>query len=185
LVQVFLELSLILVGIGAASLGLYLGGAAEARTTSIAVGGPALVLSGLAIFAAVNSDRFVSTVGPNPGAKGQLAAWAFAAASAVFLALAASVTGWGLVMDRTLGFLGFLYAGAAGLSAGGVAVDAGKFNIHALGVLIAAIAGGLIFFVGAAMPRQMLIRRIAGWLLVFAGIGIAFLGYAPSVNVSF
>ena len=66
-----------------------------------------------------------------------------------------------------------------------MAVDAGKFNIHALGVLLAAIAGGLIFVVGAAMPRQMLIRRIAGWLLVLAGIGIAFLGYAPSVNVSF
>ena len=181
----FLELSLILVGIGAASLGLYLGGATEARTTWVAVGTPALVLSGLAIFTAVNADRFSSTVGPTPGAKGQLAAWAFAAASAAFLALAASVTGWGLIMDRTLGFLGFLYAGAAGLSTAGVAVDAGKFDIHALGVLIAAIAGGLIFFTGVAMPRQMIIRRIAGWLLVVAGLGIAFLGYAPSVDVSF
>ena len=62
----FLELSLILVGIGAASLGFYLGGATEARTTSIAVGGPAVVLGGLAIFSAVNSDRFASTVGPDP-----------------------------------------------------------------------------------------------------------------------
>jgi len=182
---VFLELTLILMGIGAASLGFYLGGATEARTTSIAVGAPSVVLAGLAIFAAVNSDRFTSAVGPNPGAKGQLAAWAFAAVSAVFLAMAAGVTGWGLVMDRTLGFLGFMYAGAAGLSAGGVAVDAGKFNIHALGVLVAAIAGGLIFFAGVAMARHMLIRRIVGWLLVFAGLGIAFLGYAPSVNVSF
>jgi uncharacterized integral membrane protein len=185
LVQVFLELSLILVGIAAASLGFYLGGATEARTTWVAIGTPALVLAGLAIFAAVNADRFTSTVGPNPGAKGQLAAWAFAAASAAFLALAASATGWGLLIDRTLGYYGFLYAAAAGLSAAGVAVDAGKFNIHALGILIAAIAGGLVFFAGAAMPRQMVIRRVAGWLLVLSGLGIAFLGYAPSVNVSF
>jgi hypothetical protein len=165
-----LELSLILWGAAAAALGWYWGGVTEARTSWVPIGGASAILGGITIFGANDTP---------------LPVWAFAAVSAVGGALVAAEVGWGVVSDRTLGFGALFFAGAAGLSTGGIANAAGSFDIQALGTLLAAVGGGLVFISAALMPTATVFRRVLGWLLVLGGFGVAFLGYAPSINVSF
>jgi hypothetical protein len=169
-----LELSLILWGAAAAALGWYWGGVTEARTSWVPIGGAGALLAGITIF---------GTQAPTDSS--QLSVWAFAAVSAVGALLVAAEIGWGVVSDRTLGFGALFFAGAAGLSTGGIARAAGEFDIHALGTLLAAVVGGLVFISAALMPTATVFRRVLGWLLVLGGFGVAFLGYAPSINVSF
>ena len=165
--HVFLELALILIGVGLASMGVYWGGMTDSRTSWVAIGVSSLALLGITVFSAA-AERTTPE-------------WAFAATSAGIAALAAAVIGWGVISDRMLGFYGLLYALAAGLSTGGIGHSMG-FHLHALGTLLAAVAGGVIFL-GALVVPGVVFRRIAGWSLLVLGMGIAFLGYADSISV--
>ena len=165
-----LQLALIVFGAAVVGIGWYWGGATESRSSWVAIGAPSVILAGITVFAA--TDTSVSV-------------WAFAAAAAILAGLAASVIRWGVPSDRGLGFYGFFFAGAAGLSAAGVSVDAGSFTILSLGTLLASAVGAVVFLVASLKPTSLALRRVAGWGLVFLGLGVAFLGYAPEINVSF
>jgi hypothetical protein len=171
-----LELSLILWGAAAASLGWYWGGVTEARTSWVPIGAAGVLLGGMTIF----GTGLITTA---PGA--QTSVWGFAAISSVGAVLVAAEVGWGVVSDRTLGFGALFFAAAAGLSTAGIANAADQFNIQALGTLLAAVGGGLVFITAALMPTSVVFRRVLGWLLVLGGFGVAFVGYAPSINVTF
>ena len=167
-----LELALILWGAAAASLGWYWAGVTEARTSWVPVGASGLALAGITIF------------GTGLG-EGGLPVWGFTAVSAVGAGLVAAVVGWGVVSDKTLGFYALFFTAAAGLSTAGIANAADEFTIQALGTLLAAIGGGLVFISAALMPTSKVFRNVLGWLLVLGGLGVAFLGYAPSIDVAF
>ena len=117
--HVFLELALILIGVGLASMGVYWGGMTDSRTSWVAIGVSSLALLGITVFSAA-AERTTPE-------------WAFAATSAGIAALAA-------------------------------------------------VAGGVIFLAALVAPG-VVFRRIAGWLLLVLGLGIAFLGYADSISV--
>jgi hypothetical protein len=166
-VHVFLELALILTGIGLISMGAYWGGMTNSRSSWVAIGIPALALAGITVFSAAGEKS--------------LPEWAFAGTSAGIVGLAAAVVGWGIISDRTLGLYGLIYAAAAGLTTGGIG-HAGGFHLHALGTLLAACAGGVIFLAALVVPGTVF-RHVAGWGLVVLGLGIGFLGYADSISV--
>jgi hypothetical protein len=168
-----LELSLVVFGVAMATVGWYWAGVAEGRTSWVPLAGASVVLAGVAIFAA----------GDTP-----ISVWGFAAVAAAGTGLAAAETGWGVVSDRTFGLFALAAAGAFALScaswakAGG---PGGHFDILALGMLLAAVGAGLAFLAATLVPPSMVFRRVLGWMLVLAGFGIGFIGYAPSLNVNF
>jgi hypothetical protein len=169
-----LQLSLVLWGLGAATIGWYWAGVSEGRTSWVPLAGTGIVLAGVAVFAA----------GDTP-----VAVWAFAAIAAAGAGLAAAETGWGVVSDRTFGFFSLAAAGAYALSAatwakaGGGGAD--HFDILALGLVLAAVGASLAFIAATLVPPSMIFRRVLGWMLVLAGFGVGFIGYAPSLNVNF
>lgn len=163
-----LELALVLWGAGAAALGWYWAGVTEGRTTWVPLAGTSIVLAGITVFG-----------------EAELPVWAFTAVSAVAFGLLAAEVGWGVVSDATLGFGGLFYATAAGLSTAGIANAADEFTIQSLGTLIAAIAGALVFISAALAAPSAVFRRVLGWGIVIAGFGVAFIGYANSIDVSF
>lgn len=168
-----LELSLVVWGLAAATLGWYWAGVSEGRTSWVPLAGAGAVLTGITVFAA----------GDTP-----IAVWGFAAVAAAGSSLAAAEVGWGIVSDRTFGFFALAAAGAFALScaswakAGG---PGGHFDILALGLLVAAIGAAMAFVAAALVPPSMVFRRVLGWMLVLAGFGVGFIGYAPSLNVNF
>lgn len=165
-----LELSLVLWGAAAATLGWYWAGVTEGRTSWVPLAAASVILGGITIFAAGNTP---------------LPVWAFAAVSAGGAALAAAEVGWGVVSDRTFGFGALFFAAAAGLSTAGIANAADEFTIQALGTLLAAVGGALVFVSAALVPPSATFRKVLGWMLVLGGFGVAFLGFAPSINVTF
>ena len=168
-----LELSLVVWGLGAATLGWYWAGVSEGRTSWVPLAGAALVLTGITVFAA----------GDTP-----ISVWGFAAVAAAGAGLAAAETGWGVVSDRTFGFFSLAAAGAYALSCASWAKDSGPgghFDILALGLLIAAIGAAMAFVAAALVPPSMAFRRVLGWALVVAGFGVGFIGYAPSLGTNF
>jgi hypothetical protein len=168
-----LQLALVVWGIAAATLGWYWAGVAEGRTSWVPLAGAAVVLTGITAFAA----------GDTP-----ISVWGFAAVTAAGAGLAAAETGWGVVSDRTLGFYSFAAAGAYALSCASWAKDTGPgghFDILALGLLIAAIGAAMAFVAATLVPPSMVLRRVLGWLLVLAGFGVGFIGYAPSLGTNF
>jgi hypothetical protein len=168
-----LQLSLVVFGIAAATLGWYWAGVSEGRTSWVPLAGAAAVLTGITAFAA----------GDTP-----ISVWGFAAVAAAGSALAAAEVGWGVVSDRTLGFFSLAAAGAFALSCASWAKSTGPgghFDILALGLLLAAVGAALAFVAAALVPPSIVFRRVLGWLLVLAGFGIGFIGYAPSLNVNF
>ena len=168
-----LQLALVLWGLAAATVGWYWAGVAEGRTSWVPLAGASLVLAGVTIFAA----------GDTP-----ISVWGFTAVAAAGAGLAAAETGWGVVSDRTFGFFALAAAGAFALScaswakAGG---PGGHFDILALGLLIASIGAAMAFVAATLVPPSMVFRRVLGWVLVLAGFGVGFIGYAPSLNVNF
>lgn len=168
-----LQLSLVVFGLVAATLGWYWAGVAEGRTSWVPLAGGAAVLVGITVFAA----------GDTP-----IAVWGFAAVAGAGAALAAAEVGWGVVSDRTFGFYALAATGAFALScaswakAGG---PGGHFDILALGLLLAAVGAAMAFIAATLVPPSLIFRRVLGWLLVLAGFGIGFIGYAPSLNVNF
>jgi hypothetical protein len=113
--------------------------------------------------------------------------WAFAGVTAAGAALAAAETGWGIVSDRTLGFASLAGAGVYALCCASWAKGTGPgghFDIVALGLLIAAVGAGMAFVASAIVPPSMVFRRVLGWMLVLAGFGVGFIGFAPSLNVN-
>jgi len=168
-----LELSLVVWGLAAATLGWYWAGVSEGRTSWVPLAGASLVLTGITVFAA----------GDTP-----ISVWGFAAVAAAGAGLAAAETGWGVVSDRTFGFFSLAAAGAFALSCASWAKDTGPgghFDILALGLLIAAIAAVLAFVAAALVPPSAVFRRVLGWALVLAGFGVGFMGYAPSLGTNF
>ena len=168
-----LELSLVVWGLGAATLGWYWAGVSEGRTSWVPLAGAALVLTGITVFAA----------GDTP-----ISVWGFAAVAAAGAGLAAAETGWGVVSDRTFGFFSLAAAGAYALSCASWAKDSGPgghFDILALGLLIAAIGAAMAFVAATLVPPSMVFRRMLGWALVVAGFGVGFIGYAPSLGTNF
>ena len=168
-----LELSLVVWGLGAATLGWYWAGVSEGRTSWVPLAGAALVLTGITVFAA----------GDTP-----ISVWGFAAVAAAGAGLAAAETGWGVVSDRTFWFFSLAAAGAYALSCASWAKDSGPgghFDILALGLLIAAIGAAMAFVAAALVPPSMAFRRVLGWALVVAGFGVGFIGYAPSLGTNF
>jgi hypothetical protein len=168
-----LQLALVVWGIAAATLGWYWAGVAEGRTSWVPLAGAAVVLTGITAFAA----------GDTP-----ISVWGFAAVTAAGAGLAAAETGWGVVSDRTLGFYSLAAAGAYALSCASWAKDTGPgghFDILALGLLIAAIGAAMAFVAATLVPPSMVLRRVLGWLLVLAGFGVGFIGYAPSLGTNF
>lgn len=163
----FLPLSLVLFGAAAAGLGWYWTGLTQAKTSSVAIGAPGLVLLGLAIFDSPDS----------------LPVWAYAATTVGFIALAAAMAYWGIGHDTTLGFFALFYTMAAALSTAGYSNAADEFNIYSLALLVSTLAGALVLLTAMSLPGTA--RKVAGWFLVMAGFGVAFLAYAPSINVSF
>ena len=115
-----------------------------------------------------------------------VAVWSFGAVAAVLGGIAASMGAWGVTTDLAFGFYGFFFAAAGGLSTAAYATAAsGGFNILALGMLVAAVTGVLVFVAAALAPGARGLRSVSGWLLVFAGLSVAFLGYAPLIHVQF
>ena len=168
-----LELSLVVWGLAAATLGWYWAGVSEGRTSWVPLAGASVVLTGITVFAA----------GDTP-----ISVWGFAAVSAAGAGLAAAETGWGVVSDRTFGFFSLAAAGVFALSCASWAKDSGPgghFDILALGLLIAAIAAVLAFVAAALVPPSAVFRRVLGWALVLAGFGVGFIGYAPSLGTNF
>lgn len=168
-----LELSLVVFGLAAATLGWYWAGVSEGRTSWVPLAAASIVLAGITIFAA--GDTHISV-------------WGFAAVASAGAGLAAAEVGWGIVSDRTLGFFSLAAAGAFALSCASWAKDTGPgghFDILALGLLIAAVAAGMAFIASVLVPPSIVFRRVLGWMLVAAGFGIGFMGYAPSLNVNF
>src|SRR5262249_28634537 len=114
------------------------------------------------------------------------AVWTFGAVAAGLGGVAAAMGAWGVASDLAFGFYAVFYAAAAGLSTAAYAVAASTgFDILALGLLIAAVARLLIFLCGAVVPGARGLRGVTGWLLVFCGVAVAFLGYAPLIHVQF
>ena len=168
-----LELSLLMFGLSAATLGWYWAGVSEGRTSWVPLAGASAVLTGITVFTA--GDTAISV-------------WGFAAIAAVGSGLAAAEVGWGVVSDRTLGFFSLAAAGAYALSCASWAKASGPgghFDIEALGLLIAAVTAALAFVASTFVPPSMVFRRVLGWMMVLAGFGIGFIGYAPSLNVNF
>ncbi len=165
----FLELTLILIGVAIAALGWTWGGAGNARTGWLAVGAPGIVLA--AILAFRGSDEVIST-------------WALAGTGAVFALVAAGAMKWGAAGDNTTGLFAFILAAAAGLSAGGLSKGAPTFSILSLAMVLVAVAAGLVFLSGF-WPRVAVLRTIIGWLCVLLGLAIGFLAYGPSIGVTF
>ena len=168
-----LQLSLVVWGVAAATIGWYWAGVAEGRTSWVPLAGAALVLAGITVFAA----------GDTP-----ISVWGFAAVSAAGAGLAAAETGWGVVSDRTLGFYSLAAAGAYALSCASWAKDTGPgghFDILALGLLLTSVGAGLAFIASTLVPPSMVFRRVLGWMLVLAGFGVGFIGYAPSLGTNF
>lgn len=166
-----LELALILFGATAIGLGWFWGGVTEARTTAVWTGIPAILLSGIVIFSAAASSP-------------TLPVWAFAAAAAILAGLVAAEIGWGVIGDRSLGLYALFFAAAAALVVGGLAIEADEFTIQALGALIAAGIGALIFIASALLPHVKGFRNFAGWAILVAGAVVAFLGFAPSLEIT-
>ena len=169
--MLMLQLALIVLGAAYTGLGAVWAGAVVGRSNWLGIGVPALLLVGITVFTA--SDR------------APLAVWAFAATAAVFTSVAAATVSWGVVGDATLGLFALFFVGAAALSTGGWANRQGEFTIEALGTLFAALAAALVVAGALVVPRVLAFRRVAGWLLVVAGISVAFLGYARSIDVAF
>lgn len=168
-----LQISLVVWGIAAATLGWYWAGVAEGRTSWVPLAGAAVVLGGITVFAA----------GDTP-----ISVWGFAAVAAAGSGLAAAETGWGVVSDRTFGFYALAAAGAFALSCASWAKDTGPgghFDILALGMLVAAIGAALAFVAATLVPPSAAFRRVLGWALVLAGFGVGFMGYAPSLGTNF
>ena len=164
----FLELSLILIGVAIAALGWSWGGAGSARTSWLAVGAPGIVLAAILAF---RGDEGIST-------------WALAGAGAVFALVAAGSMKWGAAGDNTTGLFAFILAAAAGLSAGGLSKGAPTFSILSLAMVLVAVAAGLVFLAGF-WPRVGVLRAIVGWACVVIGLAIGFLAYGPSIGVTF
>ncbi len=167
-----LQLALVVWGAFAAMLGWHWAGVTEGRTSWVPIAGASVVLAGVTIFAA----------GDTP-----IAVWGFAAVASAASALAAAEVGWGIVSDRTFGLFSVVAAGAYGLSSATWAKDTGPgghFDILALGLLVTAV-GAAVAFVAATLVRGTEFRRVAGWLLVLAGFGVGFIGYAPALSVDF
>jgi hypothetical protein len=168
-----LELSLVVWGLAAATLGWYWAGVCEGRTSWVPLAGAGVVLAGITVFAA----------GDTP-----ISVWGFSAVAAAGAGLAAAETGWGVVSDRTFGFYSLAAAGAFALSCASWAKDSGPgghFDILALGLLIAAIGAAMAFVAAALVPPSAVFRRVLGWALVIAGFGVGFIGYAPSLGTNF
>ncbi len=168
-----LELSLLMSGVAAATLGWYWAGVSEGRTSWVPLAGAGVVLAGIAIFAA----------GDTP-----ISVWGFAAVAAAGSGLAAAEVGWGVVSDRTLGFYSLAAAGAYALSCASWAKDTGPgghFDILALGLLLSAAGAGMAFLAATLLPPSIVFRRVLGWLMVLVGFGVGFIAYAPSLNVNF
>jgi hypothetical protein len=168
-----LQLSLVVFGVVAATLGWYWAGVSEGRTSWVPLAGGAVVLAGITVFAA----------GDTP-----IAVWGFSAVAAAGAGLAAAEVGWGVVSDRTFGLFSLAATGAFALSCASWAKSGGPgghFDIQALGLLLAAIGAALAFLAATLVPPSVVFRRVLGWLLVLAGFGIGFIGYAPSLNVNF
>ena len=168
-----LELSLVVWGLAAATLGWYWAGVSEGRTSWVPLAGASVVLTGITVFAA----------GDTP-----ISVWGFSAVAAAGAGLAAAETGWGVVSDRTFGFFSLAAGGAYALSCASWAKDSGPgghFDILALGLLIAAIAAVRAFVAAALVPPSAVFRRVLGWALVLAGFGVGFIGYAPSLGTNF
>ncbi len=164
----FLELTLILIGVAIAALGWNWGGAGNARTGWLAVGAPGIVLAAILAF---RGDQDIST-------------WALAGAGAVFALVAAGSMKWGAAGDNTTGLFAFILAAAAGLSAGGLSKGAPTFSILSLGMVLVAVAAGVVFLSGF-WSRVAVVRQIAGWICVLLGLAIGFLAYGPSIGVTF
>lgn len=168
-----LQLSLVVWGLAAATVGWYWAGVSEGRTSWVPLAGASVVLAGITVFAA----------GDTP-----ISIWGFAAVAAAGAGLAAAEVGWGVVSDRTLGFFALAAAGAFALSCASYAKASGPgghFDILALGLLIAAIGAAVAFVAATLVPPSMVLRRVLGWALVLAGFGVGFIGYAPSLGVNF
>jgi hypothetical protein len=168
-----LELSLLMFGLSAATIGWYWAGVSEGRTSWVPLASASIVLAGITIFAA----------GDTP-----ISVWGFAAVASVGAGLGAAEVGWGIVSDRTLGFFSLAAAGAFALSCASWAKDTGPgghFDVLALGLLLAAITAAMAFVAAALVPPSMVFRRVLGWGMVVAGFGIGYIAYAPSINVNF
>jgi len=168
-----LELSLVLFGLSAATIGWYWAGVSEGRTSWVPLAAASAMLAGITVFAA----------GDTP-----ISVWAFSAVAAAGAGLGAAEVGWGIVSDRTFGFFSLAAAGAFALSCASWAKDTGPgghFDILALGLLLAAVGAAMAFVASALVPPSMVFRRVLGWGMVLMGFGIGFIGYAPSLNVNF
>jgi hypothetical protein len=168
-----LELSLVLFGLSAATIGWYWAGVSEGRTSCVPLAAVSATLAGITVFAA----------GDTP-----ISVWAFSAVAAAGAGLGAAEVGWGIVSDRTFGFFSLAAAGAFALSCASYAKDTGPgghFNILALGLLLAAVGAAMAFVASALVPPSMVFRRVLGWGMVVMGFGVGFIGYAPSLNVNF
>ena len=178
-----LNLDLILVGASIAALGWAWTGIAASRAAWVATGIPALLLAGTTVFAVLAGTN--ETAFPEHESE-FVAVWSFGAVASVLGGIAAALGAFGVVSDRALGFYGFFFSGAAALSTAGYAAAAESgFDILALGLLVCAVAGAVVFLSAAVLPDARAVRGAAAWLLVLAGIAVAFLGYAPLVHVQF
>ena len=168
-----LELSLVLWGLAAATIGWYWAGVAEGRTSWVPLAGVAAILAGIAVFAA----------GDTP-----ISVWAFAAVAGAGAGLAAAEVGWGVVSDRTFGLYALAAAGVFALCCASwskATGPGGHFDILALGLLLAAVGAALACLAATLIPPSMVFRRVLGWLMVLAGFGVGFIGFAPSLGVNF
>ena len=168
-----LELSLLMFGLSAVTMGWYWAGVSEGRTSWVPLASAAIVLAGITIFAA----------GDTP-----ISVWGFSAVASAAAGLGAAEVGWGIVSDRTWGFFSLAAAGAFALSCASwskATGPGGHFDILALGLLLAAICAALAFVAAALVPPSMVFRRVLGWGMVVAGFGIGYIAYAPSLNVNF
>ncbi len=163
------ELIFVLLGAILVTYGWYWGGVTESRSTGVATGIPAAILGGIVIFG--SADIWVTAV---------------AAVGATFGALVAFGALWETAADRTQGLFALLAALVAVLSVAALLTPSGaEFETNTFAYLVLAVAWAFVFISAGLTPGERGFRNFVGWLVLIAGAVVAFMGYAPALEITF
>ncbi len=162
------ELIFVLLGAILVTYGWYWGGVTESRTTGVATGVPALILAGVVIF-----DTPPVEVA------------AVAGVGAVFGVLVALSALWETAADRSLGLFALFAALVTILTIAAISNATEQFETNSLAYVGLAVAWGLVFVSAALTPENRPFRNLVGWILLGAGALVAFMAYAPALEITF
>lgn len=161
------EITFVLLGAVLVMYGWYWAGVTESRTTAAAVGLPAAILAGIAIF---QSD--------------DVTIWSLAALGAGFGVMVALTAWWDMAADRTVGLYALLAGAGAILSLSAILNATNELDNNSFTAIVMAIAYGLVFISAGLVPDNRGFRNFVGWAVLIAGAVIAFFGFAAALDVN-